>query len=184
MVIDQTIFNLIYGLAGKWWPLDWLGIFLAEYFGYLIILVAIFILVKEKNWRQRVYFFALASLSVILARGLITEIIRFFYHRPRPFLALHFNPLAGYEITSSFPSGHATTFFALSLAIFYFNRKWGWRCLIFSLLIGVARIFTGVHWPSDILVGALIGLISAFLIKRILPKGGSEAKALLPPKIN
>lgn len=175
MTIDQTIFNLIHGLAGKWWPLDWLGIFFAQYLGYLIVLVAIFIFIKEKNWRQRIYFFALASLSVILARGLITEIIRFFYYRPRPFLALQIKPLADHDVTSSFPSGHAAAFFALVLVIFYFLKqaqdksKWGWRSLILALLIGVARIFVGIHWPSDILAGALIGLVSAFLVKKILP---------------
>jgi len=170
MTIDQIIFRLINGLAGKWWPFDWLGIFFAEYLGYFIVLIAIFIFIKERNWRQRIYFFALAGLSVILARGLITEIIRFFYERPRPFLTLQIQPLIEHNLTSSFPSGNAAAFFALGLAIFYFNRKWGWRCLILALLIGAARIFTGVHWPSDILAGAIIGLVSAFLVKKFLPQ--------------
>jgi undecaprenyl-diphosphatase len=166
---DFLIFNFIYGLANKWWPLDWLGIFFAKYLGYFIVLVAVFFLIKERNWHQRIYFFALGGLSVILARGLITEIIRFFYYRPRPFLVLQIQPLINHDITGSFPSGHATAFFALALAIFYFNRKWGWRCLILALLIGLARIFVGVHWPLDILAGAIIGLGSAFLIRKILP---------------
>jgi len=170
MTIDQIIFRLINGLAGKWWPFDWLGIFFAEYLGYFIVLIAIFIFIKERNWRQRIYFFALAGLSVILARGLITEIIRFFYERPRPFLTLQIQPLIEHNLTSSFPSGNAAAFFALGLAIFYFNRKWGWRCLILALLIGATRIFTGVHWPSDILAGAIIGLVSAFLVKKFLPQ--------------
>jgi len=170
MTIDQTIFNLIHNLAGKWWSLDWLGIFFAEYLGYLIVLIAIFIFIKERNWRQRIYFLALAGLSVILARGLITEIIRFFYYRARPFLALQIQPLIEHGPSGSFPSGNAVAFFALALAIFYFNRKWGWRSLILALLIGVARIFVGIHWPSDILAGALIGLVSTFLVKKILPQ--------------
>lgn len=175
MNIDQIIFRLINGLTGKWWPFDWLGIFFAEYLGYFIVLIAIFILFKERNWRRRIYFFALAGLSVILARGLITEIIRFFYYRPRPFLALQFQSLLGNsDIAGSFPSGHATAYFALALAIFYFNKKWGWRCLIFSLLIGAARIFTGVHWPSDILAGAVIGLLSVFAVKKIIPQIPTE----------
>ena len=41
---------------------------------------------------------------------------------------------------------------------------------IFALLIGAARIFVGVHWPSNILVGTIIGLVSAFLVKKLLPK--------------
>jgi len=171
MFFDISLFNLIHNLAGRWWLFNWLGIFLAEYLPYLIVLFTFFILAKEKNWRQRIYFFALAGLSIILSRGIITEIIRFFYYRPRPFLALQFQSLLGNsDIAGSFPSGHAAAYFALALAAFYFYKKWGWWFLIAGAIMGIARIFVGVHWPSDVLVGALIGLTSAFLIKKILPK--------------
>ncbi len=171
MNLDNFIFQIIHSLADRWWLFNWLGIFLAEYLPYLMVVFAIFILIGEKNWRQRVYFFALAGLSVILSRGIITEIIRFFYYRPRPFLVLQIQSLLGNsDIAGSFPSGHATAYFALALAVFYFDKKWGWRFLIAAILMGIARIFVGVHWPSDILVGALIGLATAFIIKSILPK--------------
>jgi len=168
--MDTSFFNFIYGASEKWWLLDWLGIFFAEYAKYLIILAAIFIFFKQADWRRRIYFFALASLSVILARGIITEIIRFFYYRPRPFVALEIRSLIEHSVTASFPSGHGAIYFALALAILYFNKKWGWRCLILALLIGLARIFVGVHWPLDIVAGSIVGLGSAFLIKKILPK--------------
>lgn len=168
--MDVSLFNLINGLTGKWWFLDWLGIFFAEYGGYLMILIAIFLLIGEKNWRKRIYFSASAILAVILARGLITEIIRFFYYQPRPFLVLKIQPLINHDLTSSFPSGHAAAFFALALAIFYFNQKWGWRSLVLALVISLARVFVGIHWPVDVLAGALIGLGSAFLIKKFFPK--------------
>jgi len=171
MNIDIFIFNLIHSLAGRWWLLNWLGIFFAQYLPYLMVIFIIFLLLLEKNWRQQIYFFALAGLSVILSRGIITEIIRFFYYRPRPFLALQFQSLLGNsDINGSFPSGHAAAYFALALAIFYFDKKWGWRFLIAAAIMGIARIFVGVHWPSDILAGAIIGLVSAFVIKKILPE--------------
>ena len=171
MSIDYSIFQLIHGLANRWWLFDWLGIFLAQYLPYLIVLFAFFLLAKEKNWRQRIYFFCLAGLSVILARGVITEIIRFFYYRPRPFLALQFQSLLGNsDIAGSFPSGHAAAYFALALAVFYINRKLGWWFLGAAFLVGLGRIFVGVHWPLDILAGAVIGLGSAFLVRKFLPK--------------
>lgn len=98
------------------------------------------------------------------------EIIRFFYERQRPFLVLGFQPLADHIQSGSFPSGHAAFFFALALTVFYFNKLWGWRFLAMAMVISLARIFVGVHWPSDILAGAIIGLGSAFLIKQILPR--------------
>jgi undecaprenyl-diphosphatase len=168
--MDIPLFNLIHGLANKRWLFDWLGIFFAEYLGYFLIFAAALLLLKEKNWKQRIYFFSLAVLPVILSRGIITEVIRFFYERPRPFLFFDIQPLIDHASTGSFPSGHAAAFSALALAIFYLNRQWGRRFLALVLLMGLARIFVGVHWPSDILAGAAIGLLSAFLIKQILPK--------------
>jgi undecaprenyl-diphosphatase len=175
LAFDLSFFRLVNNLAGKYWPLDWLGIFLAEYLGYFLILGIVYLLIKEKNWRWRIYFFSLTTLSVILARGIITEIIKFFYYQPRPFLVLEIQPLIEHNLTSSFPSGHAAAFFALALVIFYFNKKWGWRCLILALLIGLARIFAGIHWPLDIIGGAIIGLISGLVIQKILFKFKSPA---------
>ena len=171
MSFNAYFFQLIHGLSGKWWLLDWLGIFLASYLNYFLILIAVFLLIKEKNSRQRIYFFCLTGLSVILARGVFTEIIRFFYYRPRPFLALQFQSLLGNsDVAGSFPSGHATAYFALALAVFYINRKLGWWFLGAAFLVGLGRIFVGVHWPLDILAGAVIGLGSAFLVRKFLPK--------------
>ncbi|MBI5079056.1 phosphatase PAP2 family protein [Candidatus Wolfebacteria bacterium] len=178
--MDFYIFQLINGLAGRLWSLDWFAVFFADYSGYFLILIVPILFLREKNWRKRIYFFSLAVLSLILSRGIITEIIRFFYERPRPFLTLGFQPLANHIQNGSFPSGHASFFFALALSIFYFNKLWGWRFLAMATVISLARVFTGVHWPSDILAGAVIGLGSVFLIKRILPpleKSPSEKEA-------
>ncbi|MBN2198150.1 phosphatase PAP2 family protein [Candidatus Wolfebacteria bacterium] len=182
--MDIFIFKLINGFAGKWWIFDWLGIFFAKYSGYLMILVAIFILLKQRDWRDKIYFFALSGLSFILARGLIVEIIRFFYYRPRPFLSLQIHFLINHASTGSFPSGHAAAYFSLAIAIFYFLKQKHWNKEDISLekpklglwmiglafLISLSRIFVGVHWPIDILAGVLIGFISVLLINKILPK--------------
>ncbi len=175
--IDVSIFSFIHNLAGKWWLFDWLGIFFADYLGYFLILVVVFLLIKERDWKRRIHFFSLVVLSVILARGIIAETIRFFYEPSRPFSSLGIQPLIDRVLSSSFPSGHAAAFFALALAVFYYNRRWGWRFLGLALLIGLARIFVGVHWPSDILAGTIIGLGSAFLIKNFLEKYQPKQKS-------
>ena len=123
---------------------------------------------KEKDWRRQLHILSVFLLSAILSRGLITEIIRFFYHRPRPFLSLNLTPLI-HDFSNSFPSGHMTFFFVLALSIFLLNKKWGWFFVAGVILMGLGRIFVGVHWPSDILGGILIALLSYFLIKKILP---------------
>ncbi len=174
--MDISIFQLINQFAGKWWPLDWLGIFLANYAPYFLVLLAIYFLFKEKSLLGRIYFFSLSVLSLILSRGIITETIRFFYNNQRPFEVLKINALISHESGGSFPSGHATAFFALFLALYYFARqkKWDmspvWWSLGIVLAMAVARIFVGVHWPSDTIAGIAIGLASAFAIKKILPE--------------
>jgi undecaprenyl-diphosphatase len=177
MNFDYYFFHLLNNLSHKWWLLDWFGVFLAKYLAYAMIIIAILVFFKEKNWRQRIYFFCLSSLSVILSRGIITEAIRFFYHRQRPFIEFKFIPLVNHDVSAAFPSGHAATYFALAFAIFYFigqtednpNPKLGWWCLGMALLMGLGRIFCGVHWPTDIIAGALIGWGSVWLVKKILP---------------
>ena len=174
--MDTLIFQFINNFASKFWPLDWLGIFLADYAPFFLVLLAIYFLFKEKSRTKRIYFFSLASLSVILSRGIITELIRFLYNRQRPFEIFHIQTLISQDPGGSLPSGHATAFFALFLALYYFAKQNNlslkpiWWSLGIVSAMGIARIFVGVHWPTDILIGAIIGLLSAFVIKLILPE--------------
>lgn len=170
---DIFLFNLINKFSHKWWLLDNLGIFLADYLGYFLLLIAVILILKEKKWQNKIYFASFVALSLILARGIIAEIIKFFVSRPRPFSVLNIQPLVqynGYDSGMSFPSGHASLFFALAFAVFYFDKKWGIKFLIAAFIMGIARIFIGIHWPLDIIAGAIIGIGSAFLVGKILPK--------------
>lgn len=175
MTLDLYIFRLINNLSHKWWYLDISGAFLAKYLGFLLLLYLLLLLFRQKNWKVKIYFFSLIVLSALTARGLIVEVIRFFYERPRPFTILGFNPLIPENYNDSFPSGHAAIYFALAAAVWFFNKSANQSQKSFILLlsgatvISLARIFAGIHWPSDILAGALIGFISAFFIKKILP---------------
>lgn len=167
---DLILFNWIHDLAGKSRLLDFLGIFLANYFPYLVIFTAVILLIAEPNLRKKFSYYATLIFAVILSRGLITEGIRFLYNRPRPYVELGFSPLVP-ENSYSFPSGHAAVFFAVAGAVWLYDKKWGWRIFIAATLIGLARIFVGVHWPSDILAGAVVGIFSVWLADRILLAG-------------
>lgn len=169
MNFDVAIVNLIRPLAELHFVVNWLIVFLAEYLGYILAAALIyFILVVKKDWRGRWHYFALGLLSVILSRGILTDLIRFFYERPRPFLALDFVPL--FEKTSgSFPSGHMAFFFALVPIAFLMNKKFGYWFFGAALLMGIARIAAGVHWPSDIIGGIAAGLLSFVVIWKLLP---------------
>ncbi len=175
MAFEESVFWSIHNLAGKSRLLDFLGIFFSEYFGYFLLAGALLMILSLDSWKSRVYQLSLLSLALILSRGILTEAIRFFYNRPRPFIALEFSPLFEQANKGAFPSGHAAFYFALAGVVFLINRKAGWYWLGGAFLIGLARIFAGVHWPLDILGGAAVGILSVWAVSRLLPANQNTA---------
>ena len=87
-----------------------------------------------------------------------------FRYRPIHDQNLHFllphgmNPV-DLEGWSSFPSDHAVFFFTLAASLFFISRKVGIFAFIYAAIIhGFARVYTGLHYPTDIIVGAVIGI--------------------------
>ena len=162
-----AIFNFIHNWSGRSVFADVAGIVFAEYLPYLLVLGFLVLVFREPGARRKFYLFAEGVLAVILARGIISESIYFFFHTVRPYAFFGFAPLIG-ESGSSFPSGHMAWFFALALAVWFADRKWGWWYLALSFIMGIARIYVGVHWPFDILGGIVIGLASALFVHWML----------------
>jgi undecaprenyl-diphosphatase len=180
MSFDEAIFQALYAVAGTSPFIDFAAIFFAQYLAYLLIAAFFVLLMRERNWKRRFYHFSLASISIIVSRFLVTELIKILYFRPRPPIAFSIQPLIAAPESSSFPSGHAALFFALGMAVFYVNRAWGLWFLGAALLMGAARIVVGVHYPLDIAVGAAIGILSAFLIQKFLPPAGAFPERRFP----
>lgn len=65
----------------------------------------------------------------------------------------------------SFPSGHATTAFALAFVIGFLADRWFPFALLFALAIGVSRVAIGAHYPSDVVAGAVVGTLVAYLVR-------------------
>lgn len=163
--MDQFVFKIINQFVGKFVWLDTLAIFFAKYFEYVLIFSVIVIF--RKKWK----IIFQAFLAAVLARFGIIELIRFLWYRPRPFIESNINLLLPHDSTGSFPSGHAAFYFAIAAVVYFYDKKLGTLFFIASFLIGVARVFSGVHWPSDIAAGALVGIFSAWLTSRITKKG-------------
>ncbi len=173
--MNQVIFQWIFQFAGRSFLLDDLGVLFAKYLPYFLVVWFFILIFRENGWRRKVFLFLEGALAVILSRGLVTEIIRFFYHHPRPFDVFGFTPLVA-ESGSSFPSGHAAFLFALAVKVFYLNRKWGTWFFAMSFLVGIARIYAGVHWPADILGGIIVGLASGYFIHALLAPYARELR--------
>lgn len=176
---DAVVFSYIYGLSGHSALLDALGIFFATYLAYVWILVlvgAAFLPSAQKVERRAAS--AVAAAAALVARFAMKTAIVFAYPRPRPFLALpDVRPLIStpaWEQTQSFPSGHALMFFSVATVLFCFNKKVGAFAFGAAALIGVARVYSGVHWPSDILGGAALGALAGWAVYRLYARHKSS----------
>lgn len=172
--MNNQIFFFFYNLAHKSVFLDNVIIFLGYIFPILILLgVSIFVLIESdifnKNdsvlvrFKRLIYKFVIICGPAIIA-FLVGTLIKEIIHLDRSFVQYHeikplFNPSQKY----SFPSSHATTFSALGLSMYFYNKKIGIFLLISALLIGLARVIAGVHFPIDILGGFLLGFIISYI---------------------
>lgn len=170
--VNQNLFNFLNNFAlNNFWA-DTIIIFLAQFFGYLLLAVFFYFFLKN-DWKDkylRKKIFLISLLSVVFSRLVFTEIMRFFYHHNRPFIGNSINQLLFHETNYSFPSGHAAFYFALAFSVFLFDKKWGGIFLIGAALISVARIIAGVHWPLDILGGLIFAILSVFLSRFLVKK--------------
>jgi undecaprenyl-diphosphatase len=164
-MLNTLLFQKINNLAGQSVWLDRLGVFFAAYSGYALLAVLVLVFIFKSGKLSR-FMVLVALISAGISRGIITTIIRFFYHHPRPFDVLSVKQLIS-ENDYSFPSGHAAFYFALSMGVYLYNKKLGIVFFVVSVLMGVARIFVGVHWPADILGGVLVGMVSAIAVNLI-----------------
>ena len=119
---------------------------------YILLIVALLLIRKRALMRQWLIVYLLGSGLAFIGKQII--------QRPRPFetgVIENLVPDNGF----SFPSGHATVLFtALPILIAAFPRK-RWLVIALFFLIIIARVYVGIHYPTDILAGALIGLLAS-----------------------
>jgi undecaprenyl-diphosphatase len=171
--LDLYLFNLINGFAGRWAWLDYLEMFFAKYAEYsLWLCLVLFVAINAKKyWKM----FVEAGLAAGISKFILAEFIRYLWFRPRPFVALNFIPLINQSADeAAFPSGHASFYFALSTIVYFYNKKVGTAFYAITTLIVLARVFVGVHWPLDILAGALLGILTAWVFNKLFRKYGNK----------
>lgn len=64
----------------------------------------------------------------------------------------------------SFPSAHSMVGFAAAVSVWYTNRRWGIAALVTAALIAFSRLYLFVHWPTDVLVGIILGVLTAVIV--------------------
>lgn len=143
--------------------MDLLILFLATFLIVLMAISALCIL------RKKVLIYFLAGFAGWVLQSIIIYIIKIFVHIPRPYLALNKIPLVILTPTDySFPSGHACFAFFIATMIYLRNKKMGVIFYFMALLVGIGRVLANVHYPIDVLGGAMLGIGIGLGINQLL----------------
>lgn len=178
--MDQTLFSFINNV----WTsprLDWLMAVLTDFsFWKLPLLLVIAGVVAVGCFKSRAMLISIL-LVVGVTDGGVVNALKHWANRPRPYqveaartvrlqsrtpqvLAIAEPPVVATSVPEtgaitgrSFPSGHTADNFAAAAVIFLFYRRWGWLYFLVAAAVGYSRIYTGSHWPSDVLVSLFLG---------------------------
>lgn len=184
--MNITIFYLLYSFAHQTPFLDSLIIFCAKYLQYPAILFLILYLflhyVGEFNFKKPFSLLKIKIKEIFLIftpavfSWFIADIFKKLFFSPRPFIALKdtVQPLFFHGGFDSFPSGHAIFFSALAISGYFVHKRVGRVYIIFALIIGLARIMAGIHFPVDILAGYLFGILVSLIFNVIFSKKNKD----------
>ena len=165
--MDWSLFHSINnGVATR----DWLEDPVTLLAGPAVVLyaVATFALwFLDRPFRELKWKLACASALVAAALALaVNQVIAHVWERPRPYsthgAADHL--LAAPSVDPSFPSDHAAAAVAIAFGVLAYSRRVGIAYLIVGTLIGLSRIALGMHYPSDVIAGAVVGWLAASLV--------------------
>lgn len=119
----------------------------AAYFAALIALCALW---DGRFWRV---------LCTPAVGFIVVTVLRKIINRPRPYEALDIEPLIDKKKSgNACPSRHAFSAFAIATALFYLNPVVGIVTAVFGADLAFARVIAGVHFPSDVILGAVLGI--------------------------
>lgn len=167
---DQSITLLVhrlYTMAGGFFTPFFAFISLLGKGGIFLVLLSLALMLYRPTRR-----FGTAMLFGVAIGALFTNVfLKVAIARPRPYadesgIFYQLWLLVGQNVESdmSFPSGHTTAAFSTMTALFLMgNKKYSWTAFIFAFLMGLARIYLVVHYPSDVLGGIIVGFVAGCL---------------------
>lgn len=165
---DQSLFYAIHSFAGRSALLDWAIVLVGDYLIYGVVLavacLAAYAWIKGRRRQSTVYILSLVA--GLVARFVVASGIRLIYARARPFDALGVSHILN-DSAYSFPSGHTIFMFALATVVYRHNKAFGWCLAAIALFIGLARIAGGVHYPSDIAGGVVLGVLTGLAVSQL-----------------
>ncbi len=169
---NTWLFEFINNGAGQYRPLDILFVVATSYITLLVVGLAVaYYFLIYLPWRAE----GTARLTAfrdgwnitwsVFLTWIAVSVIKVLVAFPRPFQTLkNLHVLISLPNSYSFPSGHAALTMALATSVYFYRKRLGELLFVFAFVVGMARIYVGVHYPLDVGIGFLIG----YLIPKLL----------------
>ncbi|WP_227793447.1 undecaprenyl-diphosphatase [Paenibacillus guangzhouensis] len=162
--LDYQVFQWLNDFAGRDTFLNEVMRFFAERAEYIMIAgIILYWFTRTRDNRMM----AIQSLIATAVGFGTSALIAHFFYRDRPFVDHVVYQLVPHAANASFPSDHATAAFAIAMTFYIVRKREGNVWLVFAALIAISRVWTGVHYPIDILAGACLGMVTAWVVHRV-----------------
>lgn len=155
MAIDWTILDKIQSMLSSGF-MDWLmpKITMLGNAGIIWIIIGVVLLISKKH--RKIGFLVLVGLlmGLIIGNGIVKNLVA----RPRPcWINKNFNMLIPIPKDYSFPSGHTQASVIAATILTFYRKEWGWIVVPLATGIAFSRLYLYVHFPTDVLGGAVLG---------------------------
>lgn len=166
--MNVDLFRTINDFGKEYTYLNNFFIFMAEYMVFVLAFIAlIFWFTRREENRMMIIS---ATISFILAE-MMGKIAGTLHSNNQPFAELsNVNKLIEKAVDNSFPSDHTILFFAFCMTFFMYQKRWRYIWIMLALVVGISRIWVGVHYPADVIVGAIISIFSTFIASFIVSR--------------
>jgi undecaprenyl-diphosphatase len=147
--------------------LDHFFSFITEYKNFLVLLIPWLIYLLIKGGPKGRLLAAGLFFALLIADQTSSHLLKLLIQRARPCNALEgvLTP-HGKSSAYSFPSSHAANMGAAMFLLSMAYRRWTWMFVLTAFLVGLSRVYLGLHYPSDVLGGYALGLLAGFLVWR------------------
>jgi undecaprenyl-diphosphatase len=178
---ELSFLHAIQDQAGQAWSIFWTLITSFGEAGIFWIALSLLLMIPKKT-RKAGFSMGLALLlGVILGNGVLKNVVA----RPRPYdldpTLSHLLAWGHMSTDFSFPSGHTLASFEAAVALLCHHKRWGIAALALAFLVGISRLCLLVHYPTDVIFGALMGsalaLFSVWLVGLLWSKWEERKKA-------
>lgn len=135
--------------------------------GILWVVIALILLISKKHRKTGIHMFIAMLLTLFVGNLILKNLVQ----RERPcWIDTTISLLINNPKDYSFPSGHTMNSFTAAMCIFLHQKRWGIGAFVVAALIAFSRMYLFVHFPTDIIIGMIIGVGSAVIINFLMNK--------------